>query len=132
MGVAPIPSERKPDRRSERLSKSMYALQQALDGRYVLERRLGKGGMGVVYLAWETALERLVALKILPPALATPDRHERFLKEARIAARLKHDHIVPIHAVDEAGPFVYYAMDYIRGETLAQRIMAEGRRGRSR
>ncbi len=126
MGVAPIQSEREPDRRSERLSESMYALQQALDGRYVLEHRLGKGGMGVVYLAWETALERLVALKILPPALATPDRHERFLKEARIAARLKHDHIVPIHAVDEAGPFVYYAMDYIRGETLAQRILAEG------
>jgi serine/threonine protein kinase len=62
--------------------------------------------MGIVYLAWDAALERLVALKILPPAIATQDRRERFLREARIAARLKHDHILPIHAVDAAGRFV--------------------------
>jgi len=126
MRVVPSPSDSEPNGDIERLSESMLALQEALGGRYVLERELGKGGMGVVYLAWEAALDRLVALKVLPPGLATPGRRERFLGEARIAARLKHDHIVPIHAVDEAGPFVYYAMDYIEGETLAERILAEG------
>ncbi|UCG87826.1 MAG: serine/threonine protein kinase [Gemmatimonadota bacterium] len=126
MGVEPIPPERQPDRRGEQPDESMSRLQQALDGRYVLERKLGRGGMGVVYLAWETGLRRLVALKVLPPALATKGRRERFLKEARIAAGLEHRHIVPIHAVGEAGPFAYYTMGYVRGETLAQRILAEG------
>jgi serine/threonine-protein kinase len=106
--------------------ESMLALQEALAGRYVLERELGRGGMGIVYLAWDTALERLVALKILPPAIATRPRRERFLREARIAARLRHDNIVPIHAVDEAGPFVYYTMEYVRGETLYDRIVTDG------
>ena len=67
-----------------------------------------------------------MAIKVLPPALATDGRRERFLEEARIAAGLENDHIVPIYAVGEAGPFVYYAMGYIRGQTLAQRIRAKG------
>lgn len=102
------------------------AVQQAVEDRYVLQGELGRGGYGVVYLAWEKALERKVALKVLPPAIAGDGRRERFLREARIAARLKHDHIVPIHAVGESGPFVYYTMDYIEGETLLQRIFVEG------
>ncbi len=122
MSDSPIP----PDHRGKRDAESLAAVQDALDGRYVLERKLGRGGMGVVFLAWENALERLVALKVLPPALATRSRRDRFLEEARIAAGLKDDHIVPIHAVDEAGPYVYYVMEYIRGETLAQRIAAKG------
>jgi predicted Ser/Thr protein kinase len=126
MSVAPIPSEGEPDRRRESVGKSLFRLQEALDGDYVLERELGRGGMGIVYLAWETGLQRLVALKVLPPELANPRRRERFVTEARIAAGLEHDHIVPIHAVDEAGAFVYYTMGYIRGQTLAQRILAEG------
>jgi len=120
------PSDSAPNRDPERFSESMLALQEALGGRYVLERELGKGGMGVVYLAWEAALDRLVALKVLPPDLGTPSRRARFLKEARIAAQLKDDHIVPIHAVDEAGPYVYYTMEYVDGETLAERILADG------
>jgi hypothetical protein len=122
MTDAPIP----PDRESERLRRSMVPLQDALGERYVLQRKLGQGGMGIVYLAWQIALDRLVAIKVLPPALATDGRHERFLEEARIAARLEHDHIVPIYDVDEAGPYAYYTMCYVPGETLAQRIAAEG------
>ncbi|HLB37181.1 MAG TPA: serine/threonine-protein kinase [Gemmatimonadales bacterium] len=102
------------------------ALQEALAGRYVIKRPLGKGGMGIVYLALETALERMVALKILPPAIASPRRRERFLREAKTAARLEHPNVVPMYAVDEAGPFVYYTMQYIEGETVAQRIMIDG------
>lgn len=114
------------ERPPQRLSESMLALQEALGGRYLLKRVLGKGGMGIVYLAKEPALDRLVALKVLPLAMANGRRRERFLQEAKIAARLKHDHIVPIHAVDEAGPFVYYTMAYIQGETLWERIMTDG------
>lgn len=125
MGAILSPSDPEAGRRLSPVRQTMQALQKALDGRYVLEGVLGKGGMGVVYLARETALDRLVALKILPPGEGNRDR-ERFLQEAKIAARLKHDHIVPIHTVDHAGPFVYYTMDYIPGETLAQRIITDG------
>lgn len=113
--------------RDDRLSdETALALQEALGGRYVLQRELGRGGMGIVYLAWDFTLQRWVALKILPPAIATADRRERFLREARIAAGLAHDNIVPIHAVAHAGPFVYYTMAYVRGETLYERIRTEG------
>ncbi len=120
-----LPSGPGPERCPERRNETMVALQEALGGRYALERVLGQGGMGIVYLAWEWALERRVALKLLPPALAD-ERRERFLREAKIAARLTHDHIVPIYAVDQAGPYVYYTMQYVPGETLAQRILIEG------
>ena len=101
--------------------------QTALAGRYSLERELGRGGMGVVYLAREVALERLVAIKVLPPRLAAdPALRARFLREARTAAQLSQPNIVPIHTVDETGAFVWFAMAYIDGETLGQRIRARG------
>src|SRR5512145_2168455 len=101
--------------------------QAALAGRYSLERELGRGGMGVVYLAREVALDRPVAIKLLPPALAArPELRERFLREARTAAQLSQPNIVPIHAVDEAAGFVYFVMAYIDGETLGERVRARG------
>jgi serine/threonine-protein kinase len=101
--------------------------QAALAGRYSLERELGRGGMGVVYLAREVRLDRPVAIKLLPPELAVHDAvRERFQREARTAARLAHPHIVPIHSVDEAGRFTFYVMAYVRGETLAHRIAGRG------
>ncbi|HEX4931720.1 MAG TPA: serine/threonine-protein kinase, partial [Gemmatimonadaceae bacterium] len=101
--------------------------QDAVAGQYSLERELGRGGMGIVYLAREVALDRLVAIKVLPPLLATrPELRERFLREARTAARLSHPHIVPIHRVGEAGPFVYFAMMYVEGETLTDRVRRTG------
>jgi hypothetical protein len=101
--------------------------QAALAGRYSLERELGRGGMGIVYLAREVRLERPVAIKLLPPPLAgqAPLR-ERFLREARMAARLSHPNIIPIFTVDEAGGFVFFAMAYVEGETLARRIETRG------
>ncbi len=97
-------------------------VQEALKGRYSLVSELGRGGMGVVYLAREVKLDRLVALKLLPPTLANGEWRERFLREARVAARLTHPNIVPIYAADESGSFVYFAMAYVRGETLTARV----------
>jgi len=112
---------------SQARDPEFIALQEALLGRYSLEREIGRGGMGVVYLAHEVALDRPVALKLLPPAYAAePALKERFLREARTAARLSHPNIVPIHAVDEVGGFVFFAMGYIEGETLGERIRTRG------
>ncbi|HKS06124.1 MAG TPA: serine/threonine-protein kinase [Gemmatimonadaceae bacterium] len=103
------------------------AFQEALAGRYSLDRELGRGGMGVVYLAREVHLDRLVAIKVLPPERAADaGLRERFLTEARLAAKLSHPNIIPIHAVAETGAFVYYAMAFIDGETLAQRVRTRG------
>jgi serine/threonine-protein kinase len=83
--------------------------------------------MGIVYLARDLALERPVAIKLLPPALARlPGLRGRFLQEARTAARLSHPHIVPIHAVEDHGELVCFIMAYVPGETLAERVRAEG------
>ncbi len=103
------------------------AFQMALAGRYSIDRELGRGGMGVVYLAREVHLDRLVAIKLLPPELSElPALRDRFLREARLAAKLSHPNIIPIHAVDETDGFVYYVMAYVDGETLAQRVHARG------
>ena len=102
-------------------------LQQALSGRYLLERRLGRGGMGVVYLARELRLDRRVAIKLLPPDRAVqPDARELFLREARTAARLSHPGIVPIFAAHEVRAFVFFVMAYIEGETLGQLVQYGG------
>src|SRR2546423_725520 len=102
-------------------------LQRALAGRYLLERRLGRGGMGVVYLARELRLDRRVAIKLLPPerALQATER-QRFLREARTAAQLSHPGIVPIFAVHEVSDFVYFAMAYVDGDTLGRRVRQRG------
>jgi len=109
------------------IDQLFLAFQEAVAGRYSLERELGRGGMGVVYLAREVRLDRLVAIKLLPPELAAhASLRDRFLREARTAARLSHPYIVPIHAVDESGGFVFYVMAYVDGETLAQRVVSRG------
>ncbi len=99
--------------------------QSALAGRYSLERELGRGGMGVVYLAREVRLDRPVAIKLLPPSKTVdPKLRERFLREARTAAKLSHPNIIPIHAVEEIGEFVFFAMAYVDGETTARRSLS--------
>jgi serine/threonine-protein kinase len=103
------------------------ALQRALAGEYSLERELGRGGMGIVYLARDVQLDRQVAIKVLPASLASrTDQRERFLREARTAAGLSHPNIVPIHRVSEAGDFVFFVMAYIDGESLGQRLREQG------
>jgi serine/threonine-protein kinase len=111
----------------EAVDPLFLSLQTALAGRYSIDRELGRGGMGVVYLAREVRLDRLVALKVLPPNLAVvPELSERFLREARTAAKLSHPNIIPIHAVDEVGDFVFFTMAYVQGDTLAQEVRARG------
>ena len=109
------------------LSSEFVALQRAVAGRYSIDRELGRGGMGIVYLAREVALERPVAIKLLPPSLAAvPGFRERFIREARTAAGLAHPHIVPIHAVEETAGLVFFVMEYIPGETLGERVRRAG------
>ena len=101
--------------------------QDAIAGRYSLDRELGRGGMGIVYLAREVHLDRSVAIKLRPPERsAQPTLRDRFLREARLAAKLSHPNIIPIHAVEERGEFVFYVMAFVDGETLAQRVGARG------
>lgn len=101
------------------------ALQQGLAGRYSLEHELGRGGMGIVYLGRDVRLDRPVALKLLPPHMAAKAAaRQRFLHEARIAARLSHPNVVPIYAVDELDEYVFFAMAYIEGESLGERSEA--------
>lgn len=108
-------------------SSELLALQEALVGRYSVQREIGRGGMGIVYVAHDVALDRPVALKLLPPDFAArPALRERFLREARTAAGLSHPNIVPIHAVEEVGAFVFYVMAYVEGETLKERVCARG------
>ncbi|MGH7531306.1 MAG: serine/threonine-protein kinase, partial [Gemmatimonadales bacterium] len=106
---------------------SLPVIRHALAGRYEIETRIGRGGMGAVYLARDVRLDRPVALKVLPPEFAADTtRRARFLWEARTAAALSHPNIVPIHAVHEATDWVAFAMGYVAGETLAQRIARNG------
>jgi serine/threonine-protein kinase len=103
------------------------SFQLALAGRYSIDRELGRGGMGIVYLAREVHLDRLVAIKLLPPDRAADGSlREGFLREARLAAKLSHPNIIPIHAVDDVGGFVFYVMAYVDGETLAHRVRTRG------
>jgi predicted Ser/Thr protein kinase len=103
------------------------ALADALRGQFQVERELGRGGMAVVYLARDERLDRMVALKVLPATLAAqPQTRERFLREARTAARLAHPNIVPVYRADEAGGSAYFAMAYVDGESLAERVRDRG------
>ena len=101
--------------------------QDALAGRYSLDRELGRGGMGIVYLAREVHLDRMVAIKLLPPEKsADPTLRDRFLREARTAAKLSHPNIIPIHSVEDIAGFVFFVMSFVDGETLAQRVRTRG------
>jgi tetratricopeptide (TPR) repeat protein len=94
-------------------------------GPYELVELLGAGGMGEVYRARDPRLDRDVALKILPRALATePDRRERFLREARMVSALNHPNICTIHEIGSADGLDYICFEYIEGKTLA--VVLEG------
>src|ERR687894_2245270 len=100
------------------------SLQSTLAPQYRLERELGRGGMGVVFLATDTTLDRKVAIKVVHPELAPHESiTRRFLAEARTIARLRHPNIVAIHAAGGAGGLLYYVMDEGVGESLGQRLV---------
>jgi tetratricopeptide (TPR) repeat protein/TolB-like protein len=93
-----------------------------LQRRYAVERELGRGGMGTVYLAHDRKHGRPVAIKVLPPDLAAALGPEQFLREIGIAARLSHPHILPLHDSGQAGGILFYVMPFIEGESLRQRL----------
>jgi serine/threonine protein kinase len=92
-------------------------------GSYRVLSELGRGGMGVVYRAEDPRLERQVALKVLLPELAADPRAKaRFAREARAQAKVEHDHIIPIHAVEETGGVTFIVMPLLKGHTLASAL----------
>ncbi len=109
-------------------SELFSRLQAALGSQYRLERELGHGGMGVVFLARDTTLDRPVAVKVVHPDLAIHSSiTQRFLAEARMIARLRHPSIVAVHTAGETTGVFYYVMDYVPGESLRQRLTREGK-----
>ncbi len=94
-------------------------LQRVIEGKYRIERLLGKGGMGQVFLAHDLTLEREVAIKVLPPDVAQDDQVvRRFQQEAKTAAKLDHPNIIPIYRVESEGGLNYFVMKYISGTSL--------------
>ena len=92
-------------------------------GPYHVSRELGRGGMGVVYLATDTRLDRQVAIKALPAELASdPARLERFEREARTLAQLNHPNLAGIHGVEQQDGARYLVLEYVEGESLADRL----------
>jgi len=100
-------------------------LQAGLAGRYRLEREIGRGGMAIVFLARDLKHERDVAIKVLTPELSGAMLAERFLREIRIGGNLQHPHIIPLYDSGEADGLLYYAMPYVEGESLRQRLERE-------
>jgi hypothetical protein len=103
-------------------------LTTTLGFQYDIGRILGRGGMGTVYFARERALDREVAIKVLLPEIAaTSDARERFLREARTAARLTHPNIVPLYTFGDTGSVLYYVMGFVDGDSLEARLRRDGR-----
>ena len=100
-------------------------LKDALQSRYDIRRELGQGGMATVYLAQDLKHDRPVALKVLKPELAAVVGAERFLAEIRTTANLRHPHILPLFDSGEADGTLWYAMPYVEGESLRDRLDRE-------
>ncbi len=95
-------------------------------GKYLLKSKLGQGGMGVVYLATDTRLKRDVALKVLPKEMASDEAAvKRFLREARVAARLNHPNVVAVYDVDQQRGYCYLVMELVNGCTASD-LLAQG------
>ena len=94
-------------------------------GRYEIRSKIGEGGMGEVYLASDTELDRTVAIKILPERLASDQqRLQRFIQEAKAASALNHPHILTIYEIGTTGDSRFIATEFIDGETLRERMNA--------
>jgi serine/threonine protein kinase/tetratricopeptide (TPR) repeat protein len=106
------------------MAESSFLIGQTVSHYRILDK-IGAGGMGEVYRATDTKLGRDVALKVLPPDLADPDRLPRFQREARAVAALNHPHIVTIYSVEEANGVHFLTMELIEGQSL-DRLIPEG------
>src|ERR1051325_4625325 len=111
---------------SQALAKELITVGTTIAHYGVIEP-LGAGGMGAVYKAHDEKLERIVAVKILPPdAVAHEERRRRFLQEARAASALNHPHILTVYEIGDADARPFIVMEYIEGEPLRQKITAQG------
>ena len=99
----------------------------ALADRFRVERELGRGGMATVFLAQDLKQDRLVALKIIHPHVAASLGPERFLREIKLTAKLRHPHILPLFDSGEIAGQLWYTMPYVEGGSLRQRLAREGR-----
>jgi len=104
----------------------LVATRGALADDYEITRELGRGGMAVVYEGVETELRRRVAIKVLPPEMATEDTAERFKREARMAASLDHPNIIPVYRVGQAEGIQYMAMKFVDGRGLDEIVKQQG------
>jgi WD40 repeat protein len=131
LGAAPNTDPAPPDPRQDEGSVLAPPRQPGEIGRlggYRVLKRLGHGGMGIVFLAEDPVLGRLLALKVLRPDYAArPEAAQRFLREARLAAALKSDHVVTVYQVGEERGVPFLAMELLQGETLEGRLRAEPR-----
>lgn len=105
-----------------RASSLLPRLRAALGEAYSIDGELGRGGMALIYLAWERASGRRKALKVLRPDLAVLLGSRRFEREIEVTARLQHPHIVPLEGSGEADGLLYYVMPYLEGESLKARL----------
>ncbi len=125
MDTAPAPPDRTatvPGRESILTPSAQLPAGKQL-GHFRIERPLGSGGMGEVYLAQDLALDRPVAVKVLPEAVSRdPRRRDRMIREARAQARVAHPNVGHIYFVGEDDGLLYFAMEYVAGDTLAERI----------
>src|SRR5512141_479508 len=101
---------------------ALIAKSTLVGGRYQIDGEVGRGGMAVVYRARDTRHDRPVALKVLHPEIAAVLGTDRFFQEIRLAARLNHPHIIPLHDSGEADGTLYYVMPLIDGPNLRQRL----------
>ncbi len=108
------------------MSAAPEELSAALAGRYRIERELGSGGMATVYLAHDLRHDRQVALKVMKSQIVATVGADRFVKEIRTTANLKHPHILPLFDSGSAGAALFYVMPFIDGESLRTRIRREG------
>src|SRR5262249_21446236 len=96
-------------------------------GHYEIQEVIGRGGMGTVLKAFDEKLHRVVAIKVMAAQLASnATARKRFTREAQAAAAVSHDHVVTIHAVEEANGFPHLVMQYVAGWSLQQRLDREG------
>lgn len=108
-------------------AQELEHIKRAVAHRFEIERMLGHGGMGAVYLARDIQLDRPVALKVLPAELARQSEvRERFLRETRTAAAFSHPNIVPVFSIESHEDLLAYSMGFVEGETLAERVSRSG------
>ena len=108
------------------MSDLIAQLRAGLAGRYAIDREIGRGGMASVFLATDLRQDRPVAIKVLHPEFALAVGGERFLREVRLTARLQHPHILPVFDSGEAGGHLWYAMPFVDGESLRERLARDG------